>query len=500
MFRCFKVLFFSIFLVFVLPLSCVYASSASPVVAPFWISDYNFGGSSSSSYLGYTSSSNYFSSSPRLYAVSLSQSFDPSASGFYTDLFPLTVYQGGSPTYNSFSYYPDSNTGYCTYSLSSQDYYSFSEEPSYAFVPSVFDKGVPVYRPGIDKTYLIYQGVKEDKTNSQILVTESMPFIYYGNPVDERFINIGYYSYYYVLDAQHQQDYDVRYTSSLPLTLSFKLNNMNNSSLPSDGFFAATIRFKGSYGGFEIHKNYSLDNVHIYRTGYSNDPIPSFSDCSASIEFGDRSEYIAVRLTGSYHATSGTPDGSVYCTFDLPVPFDSSKKYFINSFSGSYTLNERVYLWTSASSDAVISQSLVSAGGSNSSLNNSGSSLKVEMDKFDGLINMDSEFSDLTNSEFLFPSIGIFESLATTSMLFSSSISQLLVSLGDFAIPLNLILVFSVLGCIIGVTKRHFSASAPPDTRASVPGSEIHHGSSSVPYAGSSRPSDSEGHHNIPGR
>lgn len=103
--------------------------------------------------------------------------------------------------------------------------------------------------------------------------------------------------------------------------------------------------------------------------------------------------------------------------------------------------------------DSLILDSLNSANGANSGLNNMNSQVSSALSDYQRDTDTSTQFGNISDSFFDLDT-SIFTSVASTSTLFSACVTAIFSALGDFSTVLTLFLVFVLVGTVIGIVRN----------------------------------------------
>lgn len=141
--------------------------------------------------------------------------------------------------------------------------------------------------------------------------------------------------------------------------------------------------------------------------------------------------------------------------FDYSPYFNSLSSYLYDIASNIYNLFVELNSLDSNLSNKLddINTSLNDAGGANDSLNSSNNELNDALQDYKDMTDTSEQFGNIDDSLFDLDT-SVFTQLAPTMSLFSSLVSSFWTHVGDFAVPLSLFLICSLVSVIIGIIGR----------------------------------------------
>lgn len=311
---------------------------------------------------------------------------------------------------------------------------------------------------GSDTFYLATNlSVFKDSSNNLYFSTSSSGTyrgtLWYGYPEFLPLVTGTVPNYYYLdrdLSTTLTLSYDDSGNAILPLWLKFTFDS-NFINIPKGTYdillyLPIIPKFFTSTGGNVVISS----DFHAGYFQYIN---------NGNISFLNQGTDTFMFLSGELHRLSNVSDIMVFANFIVP---SNVKSFTINN--GEFTLGKEyysTYLVQSTSGDS-ISNNLQSASGTNSVLDNKNSSLDTVMNDYFNDTDTTIQYANLPDSLFDFD-ISIFTSLAPTITLFSSCITGFFSALGDFAVPLTLFLVVTLVSVIAGLVHLTRSSSNDSD-------------------------------------
>lgn len=249
-------------------------------------------------------------------------------------------------------------------------------------------------------------------------------------------IDFWYDSYPGMKNVPSNINVDIEFTYSIPQGANFnvldsydKSGNIINLTIPSLSNYYGII----SYWGYYINANKS-SSFKLYPFNVNT----VFDDAYGTV-------YRYYGTTGSF---------SFAGTFSFNN--NGSTSFYITDLSivpGNYTLTQN-YITIDYTQNVLdsINDSLHNANGSNSSLNNSNSILDSTIGEYDDVSNTDKYYDNIDDSIWQFDSAPFIQ-VASTLTLYSSLVTIVWNSLGDFKYPLIIFLTIVVVRAIIGLSR-----------------------------------------------
>lgn len=408
---------------------------------------------------------------------------------------------------------------------------NFSSSGGYTITGSSGTVSYPDYKPSTEDFYCLSYNYREQMTASGATFTGNYVTLVDSNsgtsaPVSTQ--RLALYSYFSLIDNEIRLGVNPIGSYIERVSTPTMYSTTLHSGLVSVGL-SANLKANSVYNhhyAYTVTGKSVLDSLSLSSNGFFNNPTPrSFSgflnfsmtstsslpsnyyDFSFDLPYGDGTDF--VRYSGKIISLSGTvylftSSGGLICSapadysivsswrsayligsLSLPVSIPAnttvSVLYTIDSFvpssgfvfhslstsslvGGPNNMGRCVF---TPSLDSVVNNSLTSADGANSDLDSSTGSLGTKIDEYDKVTDTSVQYDVINTADIWNLDLSIFSQLASTATLFSSCITNIWFKLGNFSIPLLLMLVFTVYRAIIGLANFTTFKSPPPETSQS---------------------------------
>lgn len=241
------------------------------------------------------------------------------------------------------------------------------------------------------------------------------------------------------------QPYLVTLSASGQFTLSGSITNINSDGIYYNVYVKQTIDDSlksyndGYYSIFTYFLEFSNNNFRLDRfSAFST--VGAVYDLNYSFNAGTllNLSFVNERFSNSLNTFFYDFTFFIPTSGSLSVKFDKEGSYFFISPTHS-----------SSASDSIV-DSLQSAGGSNSGLNDQNSHMADVLGDYQSGTDTSDQMGRIDSSLFDFD-MSILTSVSSTITFFSSIVSSLYAHIGDFASLLTLFLTFVFIGAIIGI-------------------------------------------------